>query len=216
MPNVLVWFSWELEFVDVDNDYDLECVVSCKQCEGGFLFENDGTGSFTDVTQGRLPQFPNNYDFEAMDVNGDDYLDLATTNDGRYPDLLAEHLFLNDRRGGFSNETSRLWPDSENVGSDDAMDTFLDFDSDGDADLLIGSLDDDMGYPDRLLLNHGTGKLKLVNRLLQPILSKHSGNTLYCRGRPQQRLQVLRCPSPGRGAPGSFREKVYLGDKIPT
>jgi hypothetical protein len=30
---------------------------------------------------------------------------------------------------------------SENVGSDDNMTAFLDFDSDGDADLLIGSLD---------------------------------------------------------------------------
>ena len=90
-------------------------LVSCKVCEG-FLFENDGTGAFTDVTQGRLPQFTNNYDFEAMDVNGDDYLDLVTTNDGPY---LDEHLFLNDRKGGFNDATARLWPNSENVGSDD-------------------------------------------------------------------------------------------------
>ncbi len=56
MPGVLVKFSWELEFVDVDNDYDLDILVSCKVCDGSFLFENDGTGAFTDVTQGRLPQ----------------------------------------------------------------------------------------------------------------------------------------------------------------
>src|SRR3712207_6974576 len=56
MPDVLVQFSWELEFVDVDNDYDLDIMVSCKVCEGSFLFENDGTGAFTDVTQEKLPQ----------------------------------------------------------------------------------------------------------------------------------------------------------------
>ena len=54
------------------------------------------------------------------------------------------------------------------------MDTFLDFDSDGDADLLIGSLDDDMGYPDRLLTNDGTGKLKLVNRTQPRALRERS------------------------------------------
>ena len=114
MPEVLVTFSWELEFVDVDNDYDLDVMVSCKTCLGSFLFENDGTGTFTDVTQGRLPQFSNNYDFEAMDVNGDGYLDLATTNDVLYPNL-AEHLFLNDgkvalatRRPG-SGQIARTW-----------------------------------------------------------------------------------------------------------
>jgi FG-GAP-like repeat len=211
MPNVLVLFSWELEFVDVDNDYDLDVLVSCKVCEGSFLFENDGTGTFTDVTQGRLPQFSNNYDFEAMDVNGDGYLDLATTNDVLYP-TLAEHLFLNDGKGGFSNETSRLWPDSENVGSDDAMDTFLDFDSDGDPDLLIGSLDDDLGLPDRLLLNDGTGKLKLVNHT-QHILSNTPG-TLYIAVADLNgdcRLDVVQAQGE---EPGSFREKVYLGDKI--
>jgi hypothetical protein len=90
-----------------------------------------------------------------MDVNGDDYLDVVTINDG--PGY--EHIFINDRKGAFSNETSRLWPLSENVGLDDNMAEFLDFDSDGDADLLIGSLEEH----DRLLLNDGSGKLKLVN-----------------------------------------------------
>ena len=33
MPDVLVRFSWELEFVDVDNDYDLDVMVSCKLCD---------------------------------------------------------------------------------------------------------------------------------------------------------------------------------------
>jgi hypothetical protein len=156
MPSVLVKFSWELEFVDVDNDYDLDILVSCKICSGSFLFENDGIGNFTDVTRDRLPQFTNNYDFEAMNINGDDYLDLVTINDG--PGT-RENIFLNNQQGGFDDATKQLWPDSENPFCDDNMDVFLDFDSDGDSDLLIGSLD----CPDRLLLNDGSGHLKLVN-----------------------------------------------------
>jgi FG-GAP-like repeat len=204
MPEVLVRFSWELEFVDVDNDYDLDIMVSCKMCDGSFLFENDGTGSFTDVTQQRLPQFINNYDFEAMDVNGDDYLDVVTINDG--PGY--EHIFINDRKGAFSNETSRLWPLSENVGLDDNMAEFLDFDSDGDADLLIGSLDEH----DRLLLNDGSGKLKLVNDD-QPILGPTYGTLGIALADLNKdcRLDVVQAQGEVDVA-----EKVFLGRKIPV
>ena len=205
MPDVPVKFSWELEFVDVDNDYDLDILVSCKMCEGSFLFENDGKGSFTDVTPHKLPQFTNNYDFEAMDVNCDDYLDVVTINDGS---AYREHIFLNDRQGGFRNKTARLWPDSQNPSKDDNMAAFLDFDSDGDADLLIGSLDD----PDRLLLNDGSGKLKLVNHT-QPIL----GDTLGTLGiavadlNGDRKLDVVQAQGEN-----DFPEKVYLGNNIPV
>src|SRR5215211_7822357 len=205
MPGVLVKFSWELEFVDVDNDYDLDILVSCKVCEGSFLFENDGSGAFTDVTQKKLPQFTNNYDFEAMDVNGDDYLDLVTMNDGPQ---LQEHIFLNDRRGGFNNATARLWQGSENAGFDDNMTTFLDFDSDGDADLLIGSLDG----PDRVLMNDGSGKLKLVNRK-QSILGDTPGTLAIATAdlNGDRKLDVVEAQ--GEGA---WPEKVYLGKNIPA
>jgi hypothetical protein len=206
MPSVLVKFSWELEFVDVDNDYDLDILVSCKVCAGSFLFENDGTGAFTDVTtQQRLPQFFNNYDFEAMDVNCDDYLDVVTINDGL---SYQEHIFLNNRKGGFRNKTARLWPDSENVGLDDNMDVFLDFDSDGDADLLIGSLDG----PDRVLMNDGSGKLKLVNRT-QSILGDTPGTLGIAAADLNGDRKLDVAEAQGEGA---WPEKVYLGKNIPA
>ncbi len=206
MPEVLVEFSWELEFVDVDNDYDLDIMVSCKICDGSYLFENDGKGAFTDVTtKQRLPQFANNYDFEAMDVNGDEYLDVVTINDGPSS---QEHLFINDREGGFSNETPRLWPDSENIGYDDNTARFLDFDSDGDADLLIGSLTD----PDRLLSNDGTGKLKLLNPI-EPILGDTFGTLDIALADLDSdcRLDVVQAQGE---TPTSFNEKVHLGNNI--
>jgi hypothetical protein len=206
MPEVLVEFSWELELVDVDNDYDLDIMVSCKICDGSYLFENDGKGTFTDVTtKRRLPQFANNYDFEAMDVNGDAYLDVVTINDGPSS---QEHLYINDREGGFSNETSRFWPDSENVGYDDNVARFLDFDSDGDADLLIGSLTD----PDRLLANDGTGKLKLLNPI-EPILGDTFGtlDIVLADLDGDCRLDVVQAQGE---TPTSFNEKVHLGNKI--
>lgn len=202
MPDVLVKFSWELEFVDVDNDYDLDILVSCKVCQGSFLFENDSMGKFTDVTKDRLPQFTNNYDFEAMDLNGDNYLDLVTINDGVNA---QEHLFLNNQQGGFENATLRFWDSKDNFGCDDNMHVFLDFDSDGDADLLIGSLD----CPDRLLLNDGSGRLKISGLI--------KGNTPGTLGiavadlNGDHKLDVVIAQGE---VPASLAEKVYLGQDI--
>ena len=204
MPDVLVKFSWELEFVDVDNDYDLDILVSCKQCRGSFLFENDGRGRYTDMSEGRLPQFRNNYDFEAMDVNSDGYLDLVTINDGI---IFREQLFLNNQQGGFEDATNELWPASENLGCDDNMHVFLDYDSDGDADLLIGSLDCD----DRLLVNDGSGNLQLFEDTSGLTLTSGTLGIAVADLNSDHKLDVVM--SQGE-APGAIAEKVYFGASI--
>ena len=161
MPAILVRFSWDLEFVDVDNDADLDVLVSCKRCPGGYQFRNDGTGKFTDVPGG-MPQYTNNYDYEPMDLDGDGFLDLITINDGEIlkeqSSNRQEHVLRNDAKGRFRDATAQWWPASENVGEDDNMVAFLDFDSDGDADFVIGSL----SGPDRLLINDGKGHLTVA------------------------------------------------------
>jgi MYXO-CTERM domain-containing protein len=151
MPDINVGFSWDLEFIDADNDFDLDIAVSCKSCTGSYLFVNDGAGNFTnDATA--LPQFSNNYEFEALDLNHDGALDMITMNDG--PSLRG-HVFLGDGAGKFSDATSSLWPTAENAAEDDNMAVVLDYDSDGDPDFLIGSL----SGSDRLLINDGAGHL---------------------------------------------------------
>ena len=110
MPDALVRFSWDLELVDVDNDYDLDIVISCKRCGGGYLFKNDGAGKFTDA--GGLPQYTNNYDFEAMDLDGDGFLDLVTINDGEILNEQSanrrEHVFRNNQRGRYRGRDDAL------------------------------------------------------------------------------------------------------------
>jgi len=207
MPDVLVRFSWELELLDVDGDWDLDAVISCKQCAGSFLFENDGAGAFTDVTAGRLPQFPNNYEFEAMDVDGDADLDLVTINDGTEPPA-SEHLFLNDGAGSFSDATPVQWPVTSNPGFDDNNVAFLDVESDGDADFVIGSLDG----PDRLLVNDGTGSFTMQEGIIDT--DEASGGTLAIAVADLDldgRLDLVE----GQGeVPGHENERVYLGTRI--
>ena len=161
MPDALVRFSWDLEFADVDNDYDLDVLVSCKRCPGGYLFRNDGTGKFADASGG-LPQYTNNYEYELMDLDGDGFLDLVTINDGEIlreqSSNRREHVFRNDGKGRFRDATAQWWAPEQNIGEDDNMVAFLDFDSDGDADFVIGSL----SGPDRLLINDGKGRLTVA------------------------------------------------------
>ena len=158
MPDVRVRFSWDVEVVDVDNDFDLDILVSCKRCGGSHLFRNDGAGTFTDDPRG-LPQYTNNYEFEAIDLDGDGWLDLVTMNDGEIvggnSSSRREHVFRNDGKGRYRDATDAWWPPAHNVGEDDNMVAFLDYDSDGDADFVIGSL----SGPDRLLINDGGGRL---------------------------------------------------------
>jgi hypothetical protein len=160
MPAAKIQWSWDLELFDVDNDYDLDVMVACKVCTGGKLYLGNGAGGFEDASQ-RLPQFTNNYDFEPLDLDGDGFLDVVTINDGAEVTNefdRREHVFMNDRRGGFVDATARVWPDAANVGADDNVVTVLDVESDGDPDFLIGSLGEGA---DRLLINDGTGKLAL-------------------------------------------------------
>ena len=161
MPDIRVRFSWDLELADVDNDTDLDLLVSCKRCPGSHLFRNDGAGSFTDDARG-IPQYTNNYEFEPMDLDGDGWLDLVTMNDGEIvggnSSSRREHVFRNDGKGRFRDATDAWWPPASNVGEDDNMVAFLDYDSDGDADFVVGSL----SGPDRLLINDGKGNLSVA------------------------------------------------------
>ena len=89
------------------------------------------------------------------------------------------------------------------------MAKFLDFDSDGDADVLIASLTD----PDRLHSNDGSGKLKLLNPV-EPILGNTFGTLDIALADLNKdcRLDVVQA----QGESSSHvREKVHLGRKIP-
>ena len=80
MPDQLIEFSWDISLVDIDNDWDLDLLVSSKGATS-FVFLNDGAGHFT-LAPNALPHHANNYSLEPMDVDGDGYMDLATINDG--------------------------------------------------------------------------------------------------------------------------------------
>ncbi|MBZ0233250.1 MAG: VCBS repeat-containing protein, partial [Deltaproteobacteria bacterium] len=155
IPAIAVAWSWELDLVDVDDDFDLDLLIASKLGAGSFLLRNDGAGRFTDDSAASLPRFTNNYEVEAMDLDGDLDLDLATINDGSGG---RNHVFANEG-GRYVDVTATHLTGAANPADDDNMVAFLDVDADGDADMLVGSL----GGPDRLLVNDGAGHLTLAS-----------------------------------------------------
>ena len=205
MPAIPVAWSWELDFADIDNDYDLDLLISCKSCTGSRLFINNGYGTYTDHSS-ELPQFANNYDFEAIDLNGDTFVDLITINDNN-PGT-REHIFIGKGEGSFVDETATLWPDAENPAGDDNMLAFLDFDSDGDADFVLAGL---FGQADRLLENDGTGKLRLVADAFSPASSPGTLGIAVADLNGDHRLDVVMAE--GEAADPDF---VLFGVEIPV
>ena len=204
MPSTPVGFSWDLELMDVDNDWDLDVATSCKICATSLLYLNDGAGRFTDETDARMPAFANNYEFEPIDIEADGDLDLVTINDG--PDL-AEHLFVNDGAGSFTDATDELWPGTANVGEDDNVVVVLDVESDGDADFVVGSL----SGADRLLVNDGSSHLTLVT---DAFAAPHSGGTLGMAAADLDadgRLDIVEAQGED---PAAEDERVYVGSAI--
>jgi|JI6StandDraft_1071083.scaffolds.fasta_scaffold00727_5 hypothetical protein len=159
MPNVNVRWSWDAEFVDVDNDYDLDILVSAYAGDkiSVFLFANDGAGGFKDATAGNMAQGRNALDVEPMDLNGDGFLDFISLHDGLSG---RNRVLLNNKNGGFTDATELVWPKLENPSSFDFKGAFYDHDSDKQVDIVLGALQTAVAkYPDRLMLNQG-GMLK--------------------------------------------------------
>ncbi len=158
MPNIGVRWSWDVEFVDVDNDFDLDIMVSSYASDtvSVVLFVNDGQGDFKDMTAGNVAQGKYALDIEPMDLDGDSFLDLVTLHDGVSG---RNRVLLNNQAGGFIDATGPVWPQLENPPSLDFMAAFHDHDSDAKVDIVLGALQTVTKYPDRLMLSQA-GKLK--------------------------------------------------------
>ncbi len=121
--------NMEWAWGDCDDDGDLDVFISDLTSEG--LYENNGSGSFTNVTvaRGLTIADPDGADWGDYDNDGD--LDLIAAQDGG-----VSHLYQNNGSCSFSEVAS-----SVGLGGSGAIGNvvgWLDIDNDGDLDLMSG------------------------------------------------------------------------------
>ncbi len=138
----------QVNFVDVDNDFDLDVIVDGKSA-GQQLYINDGTGQFT-FTPGVIPAGSGatyETDWVDLDDDGDEdtfYISMSGFDEGTGENTLETGTL------GFTSSTSTL---SGINGHDDNEVAFIDANDDGLLDPLVASLS---GPREKLYLNMGT------------------------------------------------------------
>ena len=145
----LVFFeqSWTVDFADIDNDGDFDCLVT-NHSTTLFLFENDGAGYFTNITEGSGLDVEGFFLQAKMeDFDNDGYVDLVHSG--------GSHRYFHNNGDKTFTEVGGTFP------GDDTMHSFAfgDVNRDGSVDLYAsyggGYVTPDYEHEDILWVNDG-------------------------------------------------------------
>ncbi|NND78107.1 MAG: T9SS type A sorting domain-containing protein [Flavobacteriales bacterium] len=153
-------------FFDYDNDGDQDIYLTHDANQPYIMYENDGTGVFTDVSE------ESNLNFAGMgmgvdhgDINNDGHLDIYVTNLG------PNSLFLNDGNGVFTDIAGAAGVD------DGGMSWgcfFIDYDNDGWEDIYMINDSNFSPLSNKLYKNNGDNTFTLVSEN-SPLYSFYGG-----------------------------------------
>ena len=136
-------------FFDYDKDGDVDLYLVHDGNEPNFLYQNDGTGIFTEVGQvAGVNTASFGMGVDVGDINNDGWLDIYITNFG------PNFLLLNNGDGTFRDISKTAEVDQTGMGWGT---NFIDFDKDGLLDIYVAN-DTDFGggfHPNVLYRNKG-------------------------------------------------------------
>ena len=134
-------------FFDYDNDGDIDLYLTHDANQPYILFQNDGAGRFTDVSE----ESNTNYAGQGMgvdvgDLNNDGHLDIYITN------LYANTLLLNNGDGTYTDITEEAEVGDQGMGWGTI---WLDCDNDGLSDIYVANDSYFSPFPNLLYHNEG-------------------------------------------------------------
>ncbi len=152
-PATDAFISRMVNWVDYDNDGDLDLFVTNEEEQNENLYKNMGGGVFDKITN--LPivtDFGNTMSSSWGDMDNDGDLDLFMAND-----RTGNSLFRHDGKGGFSKVSSTVSETGNSFSSQ-----WGDVDNDGDLDLFVTNAFGGGMWKNFIYLNDGTGRFEKV------------------------------------------------------
>jgi hypothetical protein len=138
--------SYDVDLGDLDNDGDLDVVVSDDSNQPGKVWLNDGIGGFTAHPVTASFGLGNNYGVSLGDLDGDGDLDALQARHSGSP----EAVWVNDGSGSFTAH-----PTAATFGAGNSYNAALgDLDGDGDLDAVVANI---TGEAESVWLNNGSG-----------------------------------------------------------
>ena len=157
---------------DVNNDGKVDFYISGASGQSGELFVQSSSG-FVKQTIPAFQADAVHEDLEALffDADSDGDQDLYVTSGGNefkeFSPLYKDRLYLNDGQGKFSKSNQSLYNSSGKSVSP------IDYDNDGDLDLIVGNRIVPQKYPvhaESIIYQNNNGKFKSVASLIAPEL----------------------------------------------
>ncbi len=148
----------DLQLFDVDGDWDLDFLGTNRASNSGglhYLMLNDGTGQFSDVSNLIPATSTLTYEIEPADLDLDGDQDLFSLSQTGFQEGIFRSDLIETGSLGFTTLTPL------NQGTDDNEIALIDYDMDGDLDVLIGSL----GSRERMIRNDGALGLSNVSNM---------------------------------------------------
>jgi hypothetical protein len=196
-PSTALAEQMDCVFGDVDNDLDLDFHVGTRAsgANSSQLWLNNGSGGFTRLTTFVTDATCYSYDFG--DIEGDGDLDLIGVNAGA---TNTELLLRNNGAGtSWTAVSSQITP---NPTVDDNDSRFIDFDNDGDLDLLVAAL----GGPDRIYRNNGLGTFTQVTTGVLPAVTDSSLDIKVGDVTGDGKPDIITA----QGESGAFQNRIYI------